>query len=546
MNRKHPFLCGLSACLAGSAGLMVQAAAPVPPNILIAFADDWGRLASAYAQPAADGPGSLHELVSTPNFDRVARDGVLFTQAYVSSPSCTPCRSSLLSGQHFFRTGRGAILLGRWESFIPSFPLLLRDQAHYHIGQSYKVWAPGVPDDAPYGGDRYEYEQRGMNYHEFSQWATHLIEDDGKSVEDAKQALYDEARGNFEDFLADRKDGQPFCYWWGPINTHRRWTAGSGKVLWGIDPDQLKGRVPDFMPDVPVVREDLADYMGEIEAFDAGVGVLLRKLEEIGELDNTLVIVSGDHGPPGFPRGKTNLYDFGTRVPLAIMMPKSWGHAGRVVNDFVSLPDLAPTFLEVAGVGVPNVMTGRSLMNVLLSDGQGLVDPVRDYVISGRETHCLCRLENRPYPQRAIRVKDWLYIYNFKPDRWPEGDPVNLEEGESPSFEVLSTDTFATFADVDASPSKAFLVRNRGNREVDGARYFGLAFGKRPKEELFYIPDDPWTMNNVANLPENQEIKKTLHDRLMSLLYENADPRVLDGDNCVFEQEEYRRSYGSE
>ena len=127
--------------------LVAGAATARRPNILFAFADDWGRHASAYAQ--LDGPGSVNDVIHTPNFDRVAREGVLFRRAFVSAPSCTPCRSALLSGRHFWQTGRGAILRGAvWDGSNPSYPLLLR-AAGYHIGETYKVWSPGTPVDAP-------------------------------------------------------------------------------------------------------------------------------------------------------------------------------------------------------------------------------------------------------------------------------------------------------------------------------------------------------------------------------------------------------------
>ncbi len=96
------------------------------------------------------------------------------------------------------------------------------------------------------------------------------------------------------------------------------------------------------------MRQDVSDYLGEAQAFDAALGVLLQKLEEIGELENTLIVVSGDHGMPGVPRGKCNLYDFGTHVALGVR----WGakvKPGRAVDDFVNLMDLAPTFLEAGG-----------------------------------------------------------------------------------------------------------------------------------------------------------------------------------------------------
>src|SRR5512133_3402505 len=116
-----------------AAGLPAMAADAKRPNILFVFSDDWGRYASAYAK--ADGPGSVNDVIRTPNFDRVASEGVLFRNAHVTAPSCTPCRSSLLSGQYFWRTGRGAILLGAvWDPAIPAFPLLLRESG-YQIGK---------------------------------------------------------------------------------------------------------------------------------------------------------------------------------------------------------------------------------------------------------------------------------------------------------------------------------------------------------------------------------------------------------------------------
>jgi N-sulfoglucosamine sulfohydrolase len=359
-----------------------RAAEPGRPNILFAFADDWGRHASAYAQ--LDGPGSVNDVIQTPNFDRLAREGVLVRRAFVSAPSCTPCRSALLSGQHFWRTGRGAILRGAvWDPTIPSYPLLLHE-AGYHIGETYKVWSPGTPVDAPYGAPKFAHEKAGGRFNQFSQNVTQMLKQ-GRPIEAARQVLYDEVKANFDAFLAARKPGQPFCYWFGPTNVHRKWVKGSGKGLWGIDPERLKGKMPPFLPDVPEVREDLADYFGEIQAFDAALGVLLARLKEAGELDNTLIVVSGDHGAPGFPHGKCNLYDFGAGVPLVLR----WGGArgGRVLDDLVSLTDLAPTFLEAAGVKPPPPMTGRSLVGLLKSDRSGQVDPQRTWVLIGRERH---------------------------------------------------------------------------------------------------------------------------------------------------------------
>lgn len=498
------------------------------PNIVFAFADDWGRYAGVYA--SIDGPGTLNDVVQTPNVDRLAREGVAFRNAFVNAPSCTPCRSSLLSGQYFWRTGRGAILRGAvWDPSIPSFPLLLRD-AGYHIGKSYKVWSPGTPADAPFGGQEFAYEKAGRRFNQFSQNATKMM-DNGRSLEDAKRNLLKEVRDNFLAFLADREAGQPFCYWFGPTNVHRQWVRGSGKALWGIDPSRLEGKLPPFLPDVPEVREDLADYFGEVQAFDAALGVLLEVLEEAGELDNTYLFTSGDHGAPGFPRGKCNLYDFGTAVPLIVRGPEV--HKGRVVDDFTLLVDLAPTFLEIGGVAPSAGMTGRSLVPVLQSEKSGLVDESRKQVITGRERHVeSARPGELPYPQRALRTRDYLYIINFQPDRWPMGDPYRLAGRNPPSLDQLAADTRITFRDMDAGPTKAWLVGNRGNPQYQP--FYEIAFGKRPREELYLLAGDPEQMHNVASDPRYEKIRADLHERLLAELVRTGDPRVT-GDGRYFE-----------
>ncbi|MDE0576669.1 MAG: sulfatase-like hydrolase/transferase, partial [Opitutales bacterium] len=204
------------------------------PNILFAFADDWGRQASIYAK--VEGAGGINDLAKTPNFDKLGREGVLFTNASVNAPSCTPCRSALLSGRNFWETGRGAILQGAvWDEKIPTWPLLLRDSG-YHIGKTYKVWSPGTPKDAGYGGRAHSFEKAGRNFRVFSQHVSSRMSK-GVTMEKAKEELYREARQNFKSFLDKRKKDQPFAYWFGPTNVHRKWIKGSGKKLWGIDPD---------------------------------------------------------------------------------------------------------------------------------------------------------------------------------------------------------------------------------------------------------------------------------------------------------------------
>lgn len=493
------------------------------PNILFLFADDWGRYAHIYAD--VDGPGLINDVTETPNFDRFARDGVLFRHAFVNAPSCTPCRSSLLSGQYFWRTGRGAILRGAvWNPEIPSWPLLLRD-AGYHIGETYKVWSPGTPNDAPYGAGKYAYEKAGNRFNQFSENAMAALRK-GQPVEDAKQGMFNEVRDNFRQFLGDRPKSAPFCYWFGPTNVHRKWIKGSGKALWGIEPDALKGKLPPFLPDVPEVREDMADYLGEIKALDTAFGLLLDELQKTGEAANTLVVISGDHGPPGFLHGKCNLYDFGTAVSLAMAGPGVQG--GRVVEDFVLLPDLAPTLLEAAGVQVPQVMTGRSLWPTLRSDKSGLVDSRRTWVVTGRERHVeIARAGELPYPQRALRTPDYLYIINFKPDRYPLGDPYRLDGNDPPTVAEMTENTMVTIPDEDSSPTKAWVVSHRNDPQWQ--RFYEMAYGKRPREELYDLKSDPHEIHNVAADPKYAEVRKQLEQQLLAELKRGGDPRLIEG-----------------
>jgi N-sulfoglucosamine sulfohydrolase len=514
----HRILLVLLSCVSV---MPLQAAAP---NILFLFADDWGRHASIYAKTGgAPGTAQISDLVQTPNFDKIARRGVLFRNAHVNAPSCTPCRSSLLSGQYFWRTGRGGILIGAvWDSAIPTFPLLLRDQG-FHIGKTFKVWSPGTPADSPFGGQQYAYETAGRRFNRFSTEACKLM-DAGKTAKAAKDEILGEVAGNFESFLKARPKDQPFCYWFGPTNTHRIWKQSSGAKIWGLDSEKLKGKLPPFLPDVPEVREDVADYVGEIQAWDAAIGVLLEQLERSGEMDNTLIVISGDHGAPGFPHGKCNLYEFGTGVSLAIAGPGVKG--GRVVDDFVNLPDLAPTLLESAGVPAPEVMTGRSLWPVLHSEKQGLADPSRTWVVTGRERHVEnARADHSPYPARAIRNAQYSYVINFRPDRYPLGDPFGLQDGKVPDPAVVASNTRVIHPDDDAGPTKSWLVSHYNDPQWKA--FYERTYGKRPREELYDLSKDPFEMHNVAADAAYEGIRKDLESRLLAELRRTGDPRLM-------------------
>jgi N-sulfoglucosamine sulfohydrolase len=257
----------------------------------------------------------------------------------------------------------------------------------------------------------------------------------------------------------------------------------------------------------------MRDYFAEIQTFDRDVGAYLQLLKEMGELENTLIIVCSDNGWQ-MPRGLTNLYDFGTRIPLVISMPSKF-KGGRVVEDFVSLNDFAPTFLELAGVEIPKEMNARSFVPVLQSEKEGFVDETRDFVITGRERHAFVRKNGTGFGTRAIRTNDFLYIKNYDYKSWPAGDPP-------------------LYGDVDdhmlhyPCATKMYMLKNRNEEGVK--ELFELGFVMRPEEELYDLRVDPFQMNNVAGLQEYVEEMDRLSEKFSDYLKANGDPREVGGE----------------
>jgi N-sulfoglucosamine sulfohydrolase len=221
-------------------------------------------------------------------------------------------------------------------------------------------------------------------------------------------------------------------------------------------------------------------------------------------------------------------------LSVALVARVPGGKGGRVVEDFVSLPDLAPTFMEVGGVTPPADLYGRSLKAQLQSDKSGQIDPERNWVIGGRERHvATAREDNLPYPMRCLRTPEFLYIRNFAPDRWPMGAPYSATATGSPPAEELEKNTFVAYPDMDASPTKAWLILHQN--EPQWKWHFDRAFGKRPAEELYDLRKDPDQTQNVAADPAYAAQQEKLAADLMKKLKEAADPRVTGG-GLTFDQ----------
>jgi len=491
MKRFLSFLLIILCCLSHYSGLTAR------PNFLFAIADD-----QSYPYASAYGTSG----VSTPAFDRLAREGVLFHNAFAPAPQCSPCRAAILTGRNIWQIGEA----GTHGSYFPKkFPVFTRalEGAGYHVGFTGKPWSPGNFADA--GWDR---NPVGTEYNQKT------LTPPTKGISNTDYAA------NFEVFLETRESKEPFFFWYGGREPHRTYEYGSGAKAG----KKLKdAEVPAFLPaHETIIKNDVLDYGFEIDWFDTHLGRILKKLEAIGEQENTIVVVTADNGMP-FPFAKANLQEFGTHVPLLIS-GKAFFAGGRVSRTPVSLIDLAPTFLELAETKLFPGITGKSLVPFLKNAEQH-----RSYVLTGRERHSHARPNNLGYPARAIRTEEFLYVWNIKPDRWPAGDPIPEAMDVAHATGSFSRDFKSMglgYADIDPSPSKTFIFENE-ERYPD---LYHLAFDRRPEEQLYDIANDPLCMNNLARLPKYEAIKKSLQNRLHTQLQDQGDPRV-HGNGDIFE-----------
>ncbi|MES2697161.1 MAG: sulfatase, partial [Verrucomicrobiota bacterium] len=381
---------------------VVSALAAGRPNILFVIADD-------QSYPHASAYGTTW--VKTPAFDRVAREGLLFTRAYTPNAKCAPSRACILTGRNSWQLEEAANHINNFPAKFRSYVEVLGKNG-YFTGYTGKGWGPGSALEL----DGKPRQLTGQGYHAVK-----------TKPPTATIALVDYA-ANFSAFLAKRPQDKPFCFWLGSNEPHRRYQPGSGIQL-GKKSTRDIDRVPAFWPDSEVVRSDMLDYAYEIEYYDSHLARVLETLEKSGQLENTLIVVTSDNGMP-FPRAKSTTYELSNHMPLAIRWGEGIARPGRKVDDYVSFIDFAPTFLEVAGIKESEsgmaAITGRSLMPILRDAAPvaGRVQPGRDYLLIGQERHDIGRAGDVGYPVRGMYRDGFLYLRNFEPARWPMADPI--------------------------------------------------------------------------------------------------------------------------
>jgi uncharacterized sulfatase len=492
------------------------------PNILFAISDDQSFPHTGFAGC---------EFVNTPAFDRVAKEGVYFTNCMAGSPGCAPSRSSIVTGRYHWQNEQSGQHASSWmKKYVPFVDLL--DANGYITGMTGKgvqpfryardetdsLWRATDAAGIAHSNIRYEKGTPG----------------DERTAEGIGAVNYFE---NFKYFMENVKGDKPFFFWYGAQEPHRPYEQDSWKRT---DKKHEDVEVPGFFPDDEIIRGDLLDYAVEIEWFDLHLQRMLEYLEETGELENTIVIVTADNGMP-FPRAKANCYEYGIHVPFAVRYPKGFP-GGRVVDDLLSFADLAPTILEITGTSTEGMLpiSGKSVLHILKSKTEGVVDESKEYVFAGRERHSSSRYLNWGYPQRVIRSHDYLLVWNMKPERWPAGAPQRIKPGTEdellPMYGIDENGVHHSewaFTDIDAAPTKSFIIENWQDETV--RPYFERAHAKRPEFELFDIKNDPYNLTNLAGNPEFAEIEQELKQALLAELKTSEDPRIVGPDKEVFD-----------
>lgn len=429
--------------LAGAALTPVLSQAPAfaqsseLPNIVFLISDD-------HSTPdlGCYGNSAIH----TPHLDRLAAAGLRFDNGFVASPQCSPNRSAIFCGcsPHTIGTSRLHTRYPAWEA---SFVEGLRE-AGYHTG-AYRKVHQGDPFN-----ERFDF--------------------------------YRPARVPFSEFFDKRPVGKPFFLHVGFTDPHRPYRKG----VFSPAHDPAKVMVPDFLPDTPKVREDIALYYDAVARMDSECGEVLDLLEQHGLTENTLVVFMGDNGMP-FPRAKGSLYDPGIKVPTLARWPGRI-KPGSVTNALMSAIDLPVTWLAMAGAKPSVKMRGESLLPVF-NDPQA---PLRDAVFAERNWH------NTLDPSRSVRTQRYKLIFNAQP-RFP----------------------YRPASDLEASLSWQSYIEEKWKSSGSAlkAHHWQLLEPSRPTIELYDLKHDPGEFNNRATDPELSEVRRDLEYKLSDWMYETYD-----------------------
>jgi arylsulfatase A-like enzyme len=430
-----------------------QANASLPNIVLILSDDHTAEFTGCYGNP----------VVRTPNLDRFASEGMRFTRFFCSAPQCVPSRTAYLTGR-----SPVAARMGRFTSPLPpdvvTLPELLRSQKGYFTGICRRQFHL---DGAPGPNSRAIYQKHGLQT--FDNRVDYLD----------RQSPRDKSAQRVNEFFDKRPKDKPFFLWVNFDDPHYPWDNLAGGV------DAKKIPIPEWLPDLPGVREDLRRYYDEIGRMDGEFQLVLDIVQKRAGLDNTIVIFAGDNGCP-FPHGKGSLYDPGLNVPFIVRWPGRI-KPGSVTDELISNEDLTPTLLEAAGIPPVKGMSGISFLSRL----RGTSLPAREHVFAQRLTH-----GSRPFQEgttthtfdlsRMVRTKRHKLIYNCTP--FIEYSPVD-SYNEASWKEMSEENAWGRLA---PRFSKTYFSRSR------------------PVFELYDLQTDPHELNNIYGSRETASIEHAL------------------------------------
>lgn len=443
-----------------------RAISAIRPNVIVFIADDvsWNDY-GCYGNSAA----------RTPRIDALAADGIRFDSAWLTASSCSPSRSSIITGRYPHNNGKAAELHKPISGHLPWFPELLRD-AGYYTALSGKHH---MTSTAPADGD-------GARPKAFD----HV--DGGRTKQNSG------GHANWLQAVRERPADQPFFFWFAAYDAHRGWDADR---QWDAQKYGPKHRpedvvVPPFLSDDPETRQDLASYYNEVTRFDWHIGAVVDELKSQDALQNTLIFVLADNGRP-FPRAKTRLHDSGMQTGLVAHWPRGIKH-NQNTRSLVSVIDLAPTILTAADCEVPETFQGVALQPIF-------EDPkasVRRFAFSEHNWH------DYEAHGRSVRDGQYLLINNFRP-RLPWQGP----------------------ADSVRSPSHKKLLALKADESLSEAQQ-DVFLAPRPKVELYDAVADPFQLQNLAGDTQVAHVQQRLQQVLNRWMEETHDsvPEMISPD----------------
>jgi len=446
-----------------------------PPNLILIIADDmaWDDC-GAYGHPS----------IRTPNIDRLAKEGMRFTQAFLTTSSCSPSRASIITGTYPHQTDAEQLhwpLPGDRVTFVEHLKASgywTAAAGKWHLGDAVR--------------DRFDYIA--------AENTAGFVLQSGKADNKPTQAESDGSGcQQWLPSLQKRPADQPFFLWLAAVDPHRPYQDST------IAKPHTQAYVilPPYIPDSESVRKDFALYYDEIHRMDDYIGQVLEELDRTGQSENTLVLFISDNGR-AFPREKTTLYDGGIKTPWLIRWPKEV-QAGAVTDALVSSLDIAPTFLQLAGLEVGSNFLGKDFSKIL----QDTSAAINDYVFAEDHWH-----DFEDYG-RAVRNQRYKLIRNYYPDlaNTPPADALR-----SPTFQYMLEQQAA--ANLNQDQQACFLA-------------------PRPEEELYDLQMDPHELQNKIDDPKYADIAKELRQALV-----NFRARTLDSLPSRRTPDEFTRDTG--